>query len=695
MKTVLPNALGDVRAEADNKMLRQAFVETPDYRALIESHDRIIVVGRRGTGKSALVQQLHHYWQRNDKVDVIRIVPEEYQTLAFRPLALLFGPAFRHIRAGVRIAWRYAFMMETVRIKSRHYSFKNSSAADFLRNELERWDQLGRDVLHRLQELLKTSIDRTRSPEERIGDLAERLKIQDIEHGIIQVAKETQQELVILIDCLDEGYQPDDTGIGVVDGLIQGAIDIKVRSLGVQPFVFLRDNIFRSIQLMDPDYSRNIEGNVLRLHWDENILYDFVARRIKVAFSIPQESSVRVWNSVTKGDLTGRPGFRTVLRMTLHRPRDVLSLLNETFFRATRPGYARINLDDVAAAGKHMSKTRLDDLVSEYRALFPSISNLIEVFRGKPAEWKICDLHSRVGRLARAIDDSVIRQEMLLVDDSNSVVDVLFDIGFLGVNVGENTFSFCHDGRRRSSSTAESTALVHPCYWMALDCVEAGDVALSEIYDEYSIETSPASDSVRNRMIEALVSRLDEIEVGASDAMKFERWCENAVRICFAKGLRNVERHPNPHGPLRPDVVATNVGEGSFWERVVDDYGCRQVVFEVKNKMTLEAADFQQVTSYMGDDYGSIAFIVTRENGIELKKGPCLDMVRELYTRHNKLVVKLTGKYFCRLLRKLRTPAKHDVVNDDLHKVLDTYVRLYIHGGGAGQGARRKKRRRR
>lgn len=584
--------------------------------------------------------------------------------------------------------------METVRIKSRHYSFKSGPAADFLRNELRLWDQLGYDVLHRFQELLNTSIDRSKSPDERIGDLAEKLKIRDVEHGIRQVANETQQQIVILVDCLDEGYQPDDIGIGVVDGLIQGAIDAKVRSLGiVQPFVFLRDNIFRSIQLKDPDYSRNIEGNVLRLHWDENILYDFVTRRIKVAFSIPMESSVRVWNSVTKGDLTGRPGFRTVLRMTLHRPRDMLSLLNETFFHATRIGRTWITLDDVAAAGKLMSNARLDDLVSEYRALFPSIASLIEVFRGMPAEWEIHELHSRVGRLAKEMDDSVIRQEMLLVYDS--VVDVLFDIGFLGVDVGENTFSFCHDGRRRSPSSAEGKALVHPCYWMALDCVDAGDAELSEIYDEYSIETSPASPSVRNRMIEALVSRLGELEIGANDAMEFERWCEDAVRICFAKGLRNVERNPSPQAPLRPDVVATNVGEGNFWRRIVDDYGCRQVIFEVKNKTTLEAADFQQVTSYMGDDYGSVAFIITREDRIELERGPDLEMVRELYLRQNKLVVKLTGKFFCKLLRKLRTPGKHDVVNDALHRVLDTYVRLYIRGGSGGRRRRKQKRQRR
>ena len=48
------NPLGDTTAENDNKMLSSAFIETPDFRTLIESDDRTVVVGRRGTGKSAL-----------------------------------------------------------------------------------------------------------------------------------------------------------------------------------------------------------------------------------------------------------------------------------------------------------------------------------------------------------------------------------------------------------------------------------------------------------------------------------------------------------------------------------------------------------------------------------------------------------------------------------------------------------------
>jgi len=48
------NIVGAARAEADAQMLATAFVETADYRTLTETTDFNFVVGRRGTGKSAL-----------------------------------------------------------------------------------------------------------------------------------------------------------------------------------------------------------------------------------------------------------------------------------------------------------------------------------------------------------------------------------------------------------------------------------------------------------------------------------------------------------------------------------------------------------------------------------------------------------------------------------------------------------------
>lgn len=94
---------------------------------------------------------------------------------------------------------------------------------------------------------------------------------------------------------------------------------------------FLRDNIFRSLSKEDPDYSRNIEGQVIRLHWDWAQLLMLSAKRMKVAFKLDIEKDQRVWDRCTADDLKGRNGFKRCLQFTLYRP-GLLSLLNEAFF---------------------------------------------------------------------------------------------------------------------------------------------------------------------------------------------------------------------------------------------------------------------------------------------------------------------------------------------------------------------------
>ena len=54
-RRIRPNALGDLRAEADRAMLSTTFLETSDYHTLIETSDRPIVVGRA------------RYWQKRSR----------------------------------------------------------------------------------------------------------------------------------------------------------------------------------------------------------------------------------------------------------------------------------------------------------------------------------------------------------------------------------------------------------------------------------------------------------------------------------------------------------------------------------------------------------------------------------------------------------------------------------------------------
>src|SRR5205823_2417099 len=124
--------------------------------------------------------------------------------------------------------------------------------------------------------------------------------------------------------------------------------------------------IFRAIQLRDPDYSRNIEGDVLRLHWDEYHLFSMICERLRAAFEIKQPRGLTVWNKVTARDLQGNQGFQHCLRLTLYRPRDLVGLLNNAFNHARSHGRDTIVNEDVEASAHETSLSRLDDLKKEY-----------------------------------------------------------------------------------------------------------------------------------------------------------------------------------------------------------------------------------------------------------------------------------------------------------------------------------------
>ena len=67
------NILGAARAEADTVMLAKAFVETADYRALVQTDDFNFVVGRRGAGKSALFAKVKEHFSNENLISVVPV----------------------------------------------------------------------------------------------------------------------------------------------------------------------------------------------------------------------------------------------------------------------------------------------------------------------------------------------------------------------------------------------------------------------------------------------------------------------------------------------------------------------------------------------------------------------------------------------------------------------------------------------
>lgn len=682
-----PNVLGDIRAEHDTKMLEAAFWPTSDYKALLESDERCIIVGRRGTGKSALVHMLSKHWHQKPKTHVMKIAPVEEQIIGFREKMKEFGDIYLHIKAGSKLSWRYAICMEIIVELTNHYKLKSGLDSKSIEKHITEWGGRNRNIASKIRNKLSSIFSKktSASPESKIADLSDDFELELLEEVVLDALESTGYHIVIFADRLDEGYSPDPCGVAIIDGFIQAISDIRQRLEGrVVAFAFVRDNIYRAISKMDPDFTRNIEGQALRLHWDEYNLYNLVCNRLRVAFDLKIENNTRVWNACAANELRSKDGFKLALKLTLYRPRDILVLLNDAFLIANSQDRNQIIINDIDITAKTISINRLDDLKKEYAVVFPALDDFISHFGGHAPELSMGELSDILQKTLSRTDfkEKNKLQEILLFRNTSEVMQRLYSIGFIGVhNIQSSSYIFCHDGKDPDREFSSSSKfLIHPCYWLALGLTktELRSDEAEDIHDEYDIEISSISEEQRTQQIGSILNELASIPEGHSGAHDFEQWCLKAIRIIFATDLVNIELNPNKLGLQQRDIVATNLGETPIWKRILSDYKTRQVIFEIKNYREIGAVEYRQVNSYLVKEYGNLAFIITRDHSNNLEKHKELQWAKETYDNHNKIIIKLSSKFLEKSLSKARNPQKHDAVNTELNKLIDMYIRTYL-----------------
>ncbi|EMA4688704.1 ATP-binding protein, partial [Klebsiella pneumoniae] len=474
------NVLGDIRAEHDAKMLEASFWQTTDYKALLESYDRCIVVGRRGTGKSALVHMLSKHWHAKPKTHVMTISPIEEQIIGLRDVVSLFGENYLHIKAGSKLAWRYAIYMELLSEIASHYKMKNDLDYKSVEKHLLSWGAKRQNISGKIRKKLISILDTGKDvkPATRISDLSDNFELDLLEEVLFEAISKSNHQFVIFADRLDEGYTPDDLGVAIVDGFIQSVIDIKQNlQEKVIAFAFVRDNIHRAISKMDPDFTRNIEGQVLRLHWDEYNLFNLVCNRMRVAFNSTIENNTRVWNAYTANELQSNTGFKEALKLTLYRPRDILVLLNDAFLRAATHDRTKIIIDDIKATANTISQNRLNDLLKEYENVFPALDIFTSLFGNKKPDFSIAEASEIISQAfdIKEVNDKMKLQDILLFEGPVQVIQRLYSVGFFGLyNQQSSSYVFCHDGKEPEKEfTPGSKLLLHPCYWLALSVHES------------------------------------------------------------------------------------------------------------------------------------------------------------------------------------------------------------------------------
>lgn len=110
-----------------------------------------------------------------------------------------------------------------------------------------------------------------------------------------------------------------------------------------------------------------------------------------------------------------------------------------------------------------------------------------------------------------------------------------------------------------------------------------------------------------------LITLKKEIPLGMGGLRRYEDLVRDAIGYGFTGYLDNGRMQERIWaGTQVRDVVFDNTGETLFFKHVRDRFQAVTLVFECKNKETLEPSDFHQIEARLSDATGNVGIICYR-----------------------------------------------------------------------------------
>ena len=445
--------LGDPVAEHEADKLFEYFVETSSYYQALQG-PLTILVGRRGTGKTAILYAIRSEMtkSRDDHVTVIK--PIGYETHGL--IRVLDDVRHRSERGFlIESLWKYLIYSEiatsvATEIGSRSiYHVRTPEETAFL-DYYERNSRV-------LSPPFSERIDNAVASLEGVGDIyqasEQRLRISENLHNSmindlrrhLGIVLANKKSLTLLIDGLDEPWGPGGhvehlaeliAGLFGVSQFIPDDFkrsDDRVRPVVAKMTVLLRSDIFAFIQHLLPEQDKL---PIVQVIWnDQELLLRVLQERM--LFDAPKERNPSdVWEGIFPDSVVGVTCQEFILRTVLPRPRDLIHLVKAAVNIAINRGHDRVLPDDLLSARSHYSQYAFNSILKEDDPGKGKLEAVLYEFAGTGKQ------------LLREDVESLFATAGVELKDSDFYFDLLCDINFLGIETA-NGFHYSRDEEER------------------------------------------------------------------------------------------------------------------------------------------------------------------------------------------------------------------------------------------------------
>lgn len=243
--------LGQSFAEYD-KVLEKSnvFVETPAIRAALDlERSKCFFVGRRGTGKTAIT----FYLQNKQPNSTVLVLPELLTPIQDYFTAELMSDTHQRPFKSLVAGFKRAMLDEVISgwIKRGLFSF-NRGQSGVLTRERNYIDDYDFDT--RLLSFTGQTFDSLNKRQDRDW-LKEINRWKEISDEMAAFRIDGRCDFTLLFDRIDEAWDGSDKAVILVMALMHACIEM-VGVQFVRPLVFLRENVFEKVRVLDKEFSR-------------------------------------------------------------------------------------------------------------------------------------------------------------------------------------------------------------------------------------------------------------------------------------------------------------------------------------------------------------------------------------------------------------------------------------------------------
>jgi len=431
---------GSSSAENEIRNLQEYYLKTDAYSRALRGEVQL-VIGRKGSGKSAIFLQIRDRERNKSKNVVLDLKPEGHQLIKFKELILSYlqEGTFQHT---IVAFWEYILLLEVCHKvldndKLRHLNstelyepYRKLESSYKAENYLTEGDFSERmsKLMENLTNTYKSKYGSNKNIRLSSAEITNLLYTSDISalrKDLLNYLKH-KDKIWILLDNIDKGWPS--SGLQHEDFIIMRTLIDALRSIQRQcskeridlfPIIFLRNDVYEL--LVEQTSDRQKEAKEM-LDWiDPDLLREILKLRMMTSLESKIDSFDELWRTVCISHYDGEETSQYIIDRSLMRPRFLINLINQCKGSAVNLNHKIIEGEDIEKGIKSYSTDLLTDISYEIRDVLPEGEDILYAFIDSECEMNETNL--------RALLFGELEDDTLL----DKIIDLLLWHGFLGI----------------------------------------------------------------------------------------------------------------------------------------------------------------------------------------------------------------------------------------------------------------------